>query len=120
MLAVIALVYLLRQQPHAATAGSLIIVGITALAGMAAHWRAGRVRVAQGIVFGVLGVAGSYAGTRLSASIRPDVLLALFAGRLAGVQARAGVGDHLDELGMEGMDRPGNLGGPTTWEDAGS
>jgi len=79
ILTVPALVYLLHQQPHTATTASLLIVGITALAGMAAHWRAGRVRVAQGATFGVIGVAGSYAGSRLSASIRPDLLLALFA-----------------------------------------
>jgi uncharacterized protein len=79
ILTVPALVYLLHQQPHAATTGSLLIVGITALTGMAAHWRAGRVRVAQGITFGVLGVAGCYAGTRLSASISPGLLLTLFA-----------------------------------------
>ncbi len=79
ILTVPALVYLLHQPPHAATTGSLLIVGITALAGMTAHLRAGRVRVAQGITFGVLGLAGSYAGTRLSASIKPDLLLALFA-----------------------------------------
>lgn len=79
ILTVPALVYLLHQQPHAATTGSLLIVGITALAGMAVHWRAGRVRVVQGITFGVLGVAGSYAGTRLSASISPSLLLTLFA-----------------------------------------
>jgi len=40
ILTVPALVYLLHQRPHAATTASLIIVGITALAGMAAHWRA--------------------------------------------------------------------------------
>jgi uncharacterized protein len=80
ILTVPALVYLLHQRPHAATTASLLIVGITALAGMTAHWRAGRVRIAQGITFGVLGVAGSYAGSRLSASIRPDLLLTLFAG----------------------------------------
>ncbi len=79
ILTVPALVYLLHQAPHAATTGSLLIVGITALAGMTAHMRAGRVRVGQGVTFGLLGVAGSYAGTRLSASIRPDLLLALFA-----------------------------------------
>jgi uncharacterized protein len=79
ILTVPALVYLLHQQPHAATTASLLIVGITALAGMAAHWRAGRVRLAQGITFGVLGVAGSYAGSMLSAGMRPDPLLTLFA-----------------------------------------
>jgi hypothetical protein len=79
ILTVPALVYLLHQQPHAATTASLLIVGITALAGMAAHWRAGRVRLAQGITFGVLGIAGSYAGSMLSAGMRPDLLLTLFA-----------------------------------------
>jgi uncharacterized membrane protein YfcA len=79
ILTVPALIYLLHQQPHAATTGSLLIVGITALAGMAAHRQAGRVRVAQGVTFGVLGVAGSYAGTRLSAGVEPDLLLTLFA-----------------------------------------
>lgn len=79
ILTVPALVYLLHQPAHAATTASLLIVGITSLAGMAAHWRAGRVRLAQGITFGVLGIAGSYVGTRLSASIRPDLLLTLFA-----------------------------------------
>ena len=58
ILTVPALVYLLGQDTHAATTGSLLIVGITALAGMVAHYRAGRVRVVQGLVFGVLGIAG--------------------------------------------------------------
>lgn len=79
ILTVPALVYVLGVQPHAATTASLLIVGITSLVGMVAHLRAGRVRLAQGIIFGVLGVAGSYAGTRLSAGIKPDLLLVLFA-----------------------------------------
>jgi uncharacterized membrane protein YfcA len=80
ILTVPVLVYLLGQSPHAATAGALLIVGITAAGGMIAHRRAGRVRLAPGIAFGVLGVAGSYTGTRLSSSVRPDLLLSLFAG----------------------------------------
>jgi uncharacterized membrane protein YfcA len=80
ILTVPVLVYLLHQEPHAATAGALLIVGITAAAGMIAHWRAGRVRLAPGIAFGILGVAGSFAGTRLSSSVPPDLLLSLFAG----------------------------------------
>jgi hypothetical protein len=51
------LVYLLHQAPRAATTGSLLIVGITAAGGMIAHWRAGRVRLAPAITFGVLGAA---------------------------------------------------------------
>ena len=80
ILTVPVLVYLLHQPPHEATAGSLLIVGITAAAGVIAHRRAGRVRLGSGIAFGVLGVAGAYAGTRLSSGIRPGLLLSLFAG----------------------------------------
>jgi uncharacterized membrane protein YfcA len=78
ILTVPALVYVLGQSPVAATTGSLIIVGVTSLTGMVAHARAGRVRVAQGLLFGVLGVAGSWYGSRLSASLAPAVLLAAF------------------------------------------
>jgi uncharacterized protein len=87
ILTVPVLVYLLRQPPHPATAGSLLIVGITAAAGMIAHHRAGRVRLGPGVAFGVLGVAGAYAGTRLSANIRPDLLLSLFAGLMLAAAA---------------------------------
>ena len=78
ILTVPALVYLLGQDTRSATTGSLLIVGVTALAGLAAHAREGRVRVVQGLVFGVLGVAGSWVGSRLSASVPPNVLLTAF------------------------------------------
>ena len=105
ILTVPVLVYLLHQPPHAATAGSLLIVGITAAVGMAAHRRAGRVRLAAGVAFGVLGVAGAYAGTRLSASIRPDLLLSLFAGLMLVAAAamarrrRGAAGQHVPAAG---------------------
>ena len=101
ILTVPVLVYLLGQSPHAATAGSLLIVGITAAGGMIAHRRAGRVRLAPGIVFGVLGVAGSYAGARLSSSVPPDLLLSLFAGLMLVAAAamlrrrRGAAGQHV-------------------------
>ena len=79
ILTVPALVYLLHQSPHEATAGSLLVVGITALAGAAAHLREGRVRLGAGAVFGLLGVAGSYVGSRLSARVDPHLLLSAFA-----------------------------------------
>jgi len=71
ILTVPALVYLLGQDTSAATAGSLIIVGVTALAGMTAHYRAGRVRVAQGMTFGVLSIAASYAERGCPSRTRP-------------------------------------------------
>lgn len=78
ILTVPALVYLLGLSAHQATTGSLIIVGVTALAGMVAHLRAGRVQVRSGIIFGVLGAGGAYVGSVLSASVNPHVLLAAF------------------------------------------
>ena len=87
ILTVPVLVYLLHQDPRAATAGSLLIVGITAATGMVAHRRAGRVRLAPGIAFGVLGAAGAYAGARLSSSVPPDLLLSLFAGLMLAAAA---------------------------------
>jgi hypothetical protein len=78
ILTVPALVYLLGQDTQSATTGSLIIVGLTALAGMTAHHRAGRVRVAQGLVFGVLGIGGAYVGSLLSASVAPAALMSAF------------------------------------------
>ncbi|MEP7035081.1 MAG: sulfite exporter TauE/SafE family protein [Dermatophilaceae bacterium] len=78
ILTVPALVYLLGQDTVSATTGSLVIVGVTALTAMAAHHRLGRVRVAAGATFGVIGIAGSYVGSRLSAMVAPGVLLAAF------------------------------------------
>lgn len=78
ILTVPALVYLLGQPPAVATTGSLVIVGVSALMAMAAHARAGKVRVAHGLTFGLLGTAGSYAGSRLSVHVPPHALLAAF------------------------------------------
>ncbi len=58
-----ALVYALGESPRDATTGSLVIVGITAIAGALGHARAGRVRWQAGIAFGLAGVAASFAGT---------------------------------------------------------
>lgn len=73
------LVYLLGQSPQAATAGSLVIVGLSSIVGLVPHQRARRVRVIEGVLFGVLGVLGSVAGSAASASVRPAVLMSMFA-----------------------------------------
>ena len=87
ILTVPALVYLLGESPHGATTASLIIVGVTSVVGMTIHLRAGRVRVRSGVVFGVLGAGGAFAGSRLSASIDSDALLAAFSVLMAGTAA---------------------------------
>lgn len=79
ILTVPALVYLLGQTPAAATTGSLIIVGITSLVGAIPHHRRSNVDVRRGLVFGVLGVVGSFVGSRLAAGVPPHVLLSAFA-----------------------------------------
>ncbi len=79
ILTVPALVYALGQSPHSATTASLVIVGITAAAGAAAHARAGRVRWRAGTGFGVAGIAASYAGTALNRRMDPNALLLAFA-----------------------------------------
>jgi uncharacterized membrane protein YfcA len=78
ILTVPALVYLLGQSPHQATAASLLVVGLAAVAGAVAHARAGRARVKTGAVFGLLGVIGSYAGSLASAAVPGSLLLAGF------------------------------------------
>lgn len=78
ILTVPALVYLLGQSPKAATTGSLIIVGLTSMVGVIPHRRRGNVRLARGLVFGVVGAAGSYAGSRLAAGVSSTLLLSLF------------------------------------------
>ena len=75
ILAVPALVYAAGQDLRTATATSLLLVGTAALIGMAAHYRAGRVRVGTGIAFGLIGVGGSILGTILHRRLDPDVLL---------------------------------------------
>ena len=59
ILAVPVLVYAAGESPKAATTTSLVVVGATALGGMFAHLRAGRVRVLPGVMFGLAGVGGS-------------------------------------------------------------
>jgi len=87
ILTVPALVYLMGMDTRAATTGSLIIVGITAVVGMVAHRRDGHVRVAQGIVFGLVGAGGAVLGTRWSLAVPPDVLLAGFSVLMLSVAA---------------------------------
>jgi len=73
------LTYVLDMPPHEAIAASLFIVGVTSIAGMASHARAGRVRWKTGAVFGLAGMAGAFAGGILGGFISGTLLMVLFA-----------------------------------------
>ncbi|MFD7661757.1 sulfite exporter TauE/SafE family protein [Streptomyces sp. NPDC059788] len=102
ILAVPALVYLLHQSPHEATAGALVVVGIGAASGLAFHARAGRVRWAAGAAFGGLGTAGTFLGSRWSASLDPTVLMTAFAGMMLAVAAAMLVQTRRERKGTRG------------------
>lgn len=80
ILAVPVLVFVAGQTPSAATTTSLVVVGVASLIGAYGHWRSGRVRVAPGLVFGLVGIGGSLAGSALNRRLDGDVLLLAFSG----------------------------------------
>jgi uncharacterized membrane protein YfcA len=85
ILSVPILVYGLGQAPHSAAASSLVIVGATAVAGSIHHLRHRTIDWGNGLAFGLLGLAGSFLGSRASVRTDPTLLMALFAGLLAVV-----------------------------------
>lgn len=98
ILAVPALVYGAGQAPAAATSTSLVLVAITAALGIVPHWRAHRVRLGAGLVFGIAGIGGSLFGTHWNRAADPDVLLLAFAAvMLAAAYAMWRRGDGPDQ-----------------------
>ncbi len=79
ILTVPVLVYGLGQGTGAATAASLVIVGITSVVAAAGHHRRGRVRWAPGLVFGLLGSVSALLGTLAARHVAPAALLLGFA-----------------------------------------
>lgn len=109
ILTVPVLVYGLGQGAHQATTGSLVIVGITSLAGAITAYRNGKALLAQGIAFGVVAIGGAAAGARAAGLVPAPALLGAFAGLLlvvAGVmitrQLRARRGRPAPAAGVAG------------------
>ena len=78
ILAVPLLVYVAGLESKEAIATSLFVVGVTSLAALVPHARAGRVRWRTGLVFGAAAMVGAYVGGRLAAFIPGTVLLVAF------------------------------------------
>ncbi len=74
------LVYALGLEAKGAIATSLLVVGLTAFAGVAQHARAGNVRWRTGLLFGTFAMVGAYGGGRLAKFFSGELLLVLFAG----------------------------------------
>ena len=109
ILAVPVLVFLLGQQPHAATASSLIIVLITAVFSIPHHARKKNVEWKNGLVFGAVSVVGAVAGSRASALVDPQLLLTLFGTMLvvvAAAMARRGVTGRRQERAEQAAHGP--------------
>lgn len=71
--------YVLGMEPREAIAASLFIVGATSAVSMIGHARSGRVRWQTGVIFGVAGMVGAFAGGVLGGFIPGAVLMILFA-----------------------------------------
>ncbi|GHJ16264.1 sulfite exporter TauE/SafE family protein [Micromonospora sp. AKA38] len=79
ILAVPLLVYVAGLPTKEAIATSLLVVGATSAVGVLPHARAHRVRWRTGLIFGVAGMTGAYAGGRLAGFVPASVLLTAFA-----------------------------------------
>lgn len=79
VLAVPSLVYVLGETPRQATTASLLIVVLSSLVAVAGHARAGRVKVRQGLGFGLSGLVTSTATAALSKDLPPALVLSGFA-----------------------------------------
>lgn len=73
------LIYALGVETKAAIATSLLVVGITSLAAVIQHARAGNVVWRTGFIFGAAGMVGAYAGGFVAGWIPARVLMGLFA-----------------------------------------
>lgn len=88
-------VYVSGFAAKSAVAMSLPVVGAASLLGAAGHWRAGNVNLRAGVTFGVIAMAGAFAGAKAAAFVRGEVQLALLAVVMLGA-AVAMVRDRRD------------------------
>jgi uncharacterized membrane protein YfcA len=110
ILTVPALVFALGFTAQQATAGSLVIVGVTAGLASVGHSRAGNTRWIRGSLLALVGVPASLLGTGLNRAVDPNVLLLFF----AALMVIAGVGMLFRARSEQQNDPTPTLAGPTT------
>jgi uncharacterized membrane protein YfcA len=98
----------LGQSPAQATTGSLLVVGVTSLAGAVTAHGAGNVMLARGVAFGAVAIGGAVAGGHASSAVPEPVLLAAFAVLMLVVAVLMAVRQVRGRRGSAGVhaDRP--------------
>jgi uncharacterized membrane protein YfcA len=81
------LIYALGIETKAAIATSLLVVGVTSVAAVVQHARAGNVEWRTGLLFGGAGMAGAYVGGFVAAWIPAPVLMLLFGAMMLATAA---------------------------------
>lgn len=101
------LVYVIGLDVRAATTTSLAIVGTSALAGAIPHARAGRVNLHVALFFGLVGIAGAFAGTWLNHLVAGAWILLLFGVLMLVVAVRMWLRKAPGRSMRSGDDEPG-------------
>lgn len=105
------LVYALGVPPKEAVVISLPIVGLTSMAGAISHWMAGTVQARSAAAFGLVAMAGAFAGARLSVLLPAVAQL----GVLAVVMLAAGVTMLATRSPDAAVPSAGAAGGQRAW-----
>jgi uncharacterized protein len=79
ILAVPGLIAVLGLSATAATTSSLVIVGAAAIAGVIPRIKKAQVNIKLGIIFSLLGVLGTFLGTRLVSEVSETITISIFA-----------------------------------------
>lgn len=110
VLVVPALVYVLGESGPEATAGSLVIVGLTAVAGAATRVRGGLVNWKIGLAFGVTGVPAAYVGALLNHHVAQHTLMLAFAALTLVAAVAMFLGTHSAENDAQNHDARNSAG----------
>ena len=82
------LVYWIGVDPRTAVSISLVTVAVTALVGAVERWWYGQVEVRTGLLFAAAGMLTAPAGSWVGGHVRPQTLMAAFAGLMLLIAAR--------------------------------
>jgi uncharacterized protein len=108
-------VYVMGFEAKQAIAMSLIVVGTASLVGAARHWSAGRVDLQVAISFGLVAMAGSYAGARLAKFLSGPTQLLLLAVVVCAAAISMARAARPDAAELSASDLPDSGGRQSAW-----